>query len=233
MYLPSNHLRIVVLKQRENLIGSNPQLSLRHVLQISHLNDGIHPTRLKLQEVDTPLKHLNSPPQKLFQLLFVPKNPLIYVLVFEHPISIVTHRMSISVLRVHVSDHPFKLFEPQILFTDGISPKLLPPFQAFLEHHKRVRNSEVSGSEEFEENDIGSIVSLEERNTPHGGVRVDCRGKLGFDLLKGLFLGGLELGDEVGVFPEGRGAEGDDVHERGDKALVEWFGGWGLWGFLS
>lgn len=73
---------------------------------------------------------------------------------------------------------------------------------------------------------------MEERDAPHGGVRVDYRGKLGFDLLKCLFLGGLELGDEVGVFPEGRGAEGDDVHERGDKALVEGFGGWGLWGFL-
>lgn len=52
-----------------------------------------------------------------------------------------------------------------------------------------------------------------------------------FEVLEGFLLVGFEVGDEIGVFPEGRGAECGDLHEGCDEAfLVGFWGGlWVLW----
>jgi len=76
---------------------------------------------------------------------------------------------------------------------------------------------EVPGSEELQQQHVASVAAVEQGHAPHrDGVR-GVRGGEEFvpEVLKGLFLGGFEVGDEVGVLFERGGC-----HEGGECCLL-------------
>lgn len=111
-HLSGNHFRIVILKQRENVFGSSSELPFRHVFEIGDLNDGIDSTRVKLQQLNSSLKNLHSPPQELLQFLIIAKYPLVHFSIFKDSILVVADRVPLSVESQHISHNPFQLFEP-------------------------------------------------------------------------------------------------------------------------
>lgn len=212
MYLASHHFWVVILKERKDLIRSNPELSFGHVLEISDLDNRVDPAGLKMQDVYTLLENLNSPPQELFELVFVPKNPLVHVLVLENPIGIITNRVSAPIKTMHISHNAFELFESQVLLGDAVCSELFPPRHALDQHVEGVGDPEISGPKKLEEDDVGLVVSGEQFDSPHVAVAGVGGGELVLELLKRLLLGGLELRDQVGVLLERRGAECGDLH---------------------
>lgn len=205
------------MKERKDLIRSNPELSFGHVLEISDLDDRVDPAGLKMQDVYTLLENLNSPPQELFELVFVPENPLVHVLVLENPIRIITNRVSAPIKTMHIRHHAFELFESQVLLRDAVRSELFPPRQALDQHAEGVGDPEISGPKKLEEDDVrlvdvGLVVSGEQFDSPHGAVAGVGGRELVLELLKRFLLGGLELRDQVGVLLERRGAECGDLH---------------------
>lgn len=189
------------------MIRSSSELSLGHILQISYLNNGVNTTGLEMQELNPTLQNLDPPPQKLLQLLLVAEHLIVHFSILEDTIRIVTDGVAAAVESVHIGDGALQLLEPQILLQDGVGGELLPPTQALEEHVEGVLDLEIPSAEEFEENDVGPLVGVaQERDAPHG-VRAVGGHELVLEVLEGLALGVFEVGDEVGVFFEGRGTE--------------------------
>lgn len=166
-----------------------------------------------MEEINPPFQNLNSPFEELLELLIIAEDPLVHFLVLENPISIVTNRVSLSVVALHISDEPLQFLKPEVIIDDTVGAELGPPLEAFLEHVERIGDFEVSGAEELEEDNVGTVVAGQEGNAPHGRrVGGGGGGELVLEVLEGFSLGGFEMGNEVGVLFEGGGAESGGLH---------------------
>lgn len=157
------------MKEREDLVRGNSKLTFRHVLKISDLNQRVNTTRLEMEEINSSLENLNSPSQKLLQLLFVSENPVVHFLVSENAIRVVTDRVTCSVVSLHISDDAFQLFETQVLVQDGVGFEVVSPGEALGDHDVGVGDAEVPGAEELEEYDVRLLVVFAEVDAPDGG----------------------------------------------------------------
>ena len=153
------------------MIGGDTELSLGHVLEIRHLDDGVDTARLELEERNAFLHDLHSPSEEPIQAFFVAKNAVVKLLVLENSVSIVANRVIFRVLAVKIGDHAFQLLEAQVLFQDLVGGEVPPPFKAAEEHFVGVRGVEVPSPEELEEDDVCSLVAEKKRDPPEGWRR--------------------------------------------------------------
>lgn len=178
------------------------------------MNQRVDAAGLEMEETNASFQNLDSPFEEFLELLFIAEDPLVHFAVFENPIGVVANRVAVSVAALHISDEALEFLKPEVLVEDGVGAEFRAPLEAFLEHLERIGDLEVSGTEEFEEDDVGPLVAAQERNAPHGGIGGGAcgGGELVFEVLEGLPVGGFEMGDEIGVFFERRGAESGGLH---------------------
>ncbi|MFS8018847.1 hypothetical protein Hanom_Chr15g01396881 [Helianthus anomalus] len=55
-----------------------------------------------MQHLNPSFKNLDSPPQ-ILQLVIIPKYILIHFLIFKHPISIITQRVTLSIIPIEAT----------------------------------------------------------------------------------------------------------------------------------
>ena len=103
-----------------------------------------------MEEMNPSFQDLNSPFEELFEFLVVAEDPFVHFFVFENPISVITNRVSFSVVALHIRDKALEFFIAQVFIEDAVGAELRAPLEAFLEHVEGIEDFEVTGTEELE-----------------------------------------------------------------------------------
>jgi hypothetical protein len=158
-YLARHHLRVVVLEEREDLVAGGPELSLRHVLEVGDLYDGVDAPRPEGERPDAALHDLDAPAEEAREAVAVAEDALVHAAVLEDAVGVVADGVALAVPAVHVGHHPLEVLEAQVLVRHRVGAELGAPRRAAEQHGVRVADAEVARAEELEEHHVRALVS--------------------------------------------------------------------------
>ena len=99
----SNQFRVVVLEYGEGALGDMAALDeARGAMEVQNLQDRMGAARPEVQRADPLLHYPDSPPQEALEPRLIPKRLLIQLLILEHAIAVVAHRVPLPVESMHI-----------------------------------------------------------------------------------------------------------------------------------